>query len=109
MHFRHIPRDKTPPDGSVDSAILVPRLLPGETVQGFLTATYNPQRVHTDVFKRQTFSRVSLQQLLYVYWKRHETTNAWFEQERQHLGFFGNTRRECDADLTRPIYRRYIS
>jgi hypothetical protein len=64
MHFRHIPRNINPPDGSVDPAILVPRLLPGETVQGFLTAAYIPQQVHTDVFNRQSFSRVSLQQLL---------------------------------------------
>lgn len=64
IYLRHVTRNKNPPDGSVDPAILVPRLLPGETVQGFLTATYMPQRVHTELFSRQSFSRLSLQQLL---------------------------------------------
>ncbi len=87
MHFCYIPRNINPPDGLVDPAFLVPRLLPGETVQGFLTAAYIPQHVHADVFDRQSFSRVSLQLLLYVHWKRHETTNPWFKQEGQRCGF----------------------
>lgn len=67
----------------------MPRLLPGETVQGFLTATYMPRRVHVETFNRRSFSRLSLQQLLWVYWKRHETTNvnASFKQEGQRRGF----------------------
>jgi hypothetical protein len=64
MRFRHIPRNKTPPDCPVDPAILVPRLLPGETVQGFLTAAYKSRHVHTDPFNHQSFTRLSLQQLL---------------------------------------------
>lgn len=64
MNFRYIPCNINPLDVSVDPAILVPRLLPGETAQGFLTAAYIPQHVHTDVFDRQSFSQVSLQQLL---------------------------------------------
>jgi hypothetical protein len=64
IHFRHVTRNKNPPGRSVDPAILVPRLLPGETVQGFLTAAYRPQRVHTELFNRQSFNRLSLQQLL---------------------------------------------
>jgi hypothetical protein len=64
IHFRHITRNKNPIDGSVNRAILVPRLLPGETVQGFLTAAYMPHRVHTELFNRQPFSQLSLQQLL---------------------------------------------
>jgi len=64
IHFRHVARNKNPPDGSVDPAILVPRLLPGETVQGFLTAAYIPRRVHTELFDCQSISRLSLQQLL---------------------------------------------
>jgi len=51
-------------DDSVDRAILLPRLLPGETAQGFLTAAYMPQRVETELFDFQTFSRLSLQLLL---------------------------------------------
>jgi hypothetical protein len=64
IHSRYITRNKNPPDGPVDPGILVPRLLPGETVQGFLTAAYMPQRVHTELFNRQSFSQLSLQQLL---------------------------------------------
>lgn len=64
MHFCHIPRNKAPPDDSIDPGILVPRLLPGETAQGFLTGVYIPRHVHTDIFDRQSFTRVSLQQLL---------------------------------------------
>jgi hypothetical protein len=64
INFRHITRNKNPLDGSVDQATLVPRLLPGETVQGFLTAAYMPQHVHTELFNSQSFSRLSLQQLL---------------------------------------------
>lgn len=64
MHFRHMPHQTALLYGSVDPEIIVPRLLPGETVQGFLTATYLPQRVDTEEFKVQSFSRVSLQQLL---------------------------------------------
>ena len=64
MYFRYIPRNINPLDGSNDPSFLVPRLLPGETVQGFLTAAHIPQHVCTDVFDHQSFSRVSLQQLL---------------------------------------------
>ena len=91
IHFRHIAHNKNPPNGPIDPAILGPRLLPGETVQGFLTAAYKPQRVHTELFNSQSFSRLSLQQLLYVHWKGHDTTNANAlfikKQEGQRHGF----------------------
>ena len=76
IQFRHNSRHKNPLGGPVDPEILESRLLPGETVQGILTAAYMPQRVHTESFNRRSFSRLSLQHLLYVHWKRHETTNV---------------------------------
>ncbi|KAI0250873.1 hypothetical protein BJV78DRAFT_1393001 [Lactifluus subvellereus] len=48
----------------VDFPDLVPRLLPGETTQGFLTATFIPDQTHSEIFDENTFSRVSLEQLL---------------------------------------------
>lgn len=66
LNFRHIPRNNTYSDDSINPATLVPRLLRGETVQGFLTGVYIPQHVHTDMFNGQPFTRVFLQQLLYV-------------------------------------------
>jgi hypothetical protein len=64
MHFRHISHNKVPPDCPVDPVFLLPRLLPGETAQGALTATYIPQQIHTEIFDRRSFSEMSLKQLL---------------------------------------------
>jgi hypothetical protein len=66
IHLRYILRNMTPPDRSIDPAVLVPRLLLGETTLGILTAAYIPRHVHKDVFNpsRQLFNRVSLRQLL---------------------------------------------
>jgi len=67
MHFRHISRNMTPPDCPVDPAVFVPRLLLGETAQGFLTAVYIPQKVHVEEFRRRSYSRMHLKQLLWVH------------------------------------------
>lgn len=64
MHFRHIPQNTTPPDCPVDPAALFPRLLPGETAQGFLTGSYTPQKIHTEDFRNKSFSEVAFKQLL---------------------------------------------
>jgi len=64
MHCRHISHNTTPPDCLVDPAVLIPRLLPGETVQGILTPAYIPRQCHIEEFRRQSFSRMSLKQLL---------------------------------------------
>ena len=53
-----------PPDCQVDPSIVVPRLLPGESVQGLLTAIYIPHPVKTETFSQQSYSRVALSQLL---------------------------------------------
>jgi hypothetical protein len=64
MHCRHISHNATPPEGLVDPAVLVPRLLPGETAQGLLTPTYIPPQRRTEEYRRQPFSIMSLKQLL---------------------------------------------
>lgn len=56
-----------PLDCPVDPDVLAPRLVPGETSQGILTATYIPHRIRSEDFQ-QSFSRTSLKQLLYVHW-----------------------------------------
>ena len=64
MHFRHIPHNTTPLNCPVDSAALLPRLLPGETAQAFLTGSYIPQGSHVEEFRRQLFTRMALENLL---------------------------------------------
>ena len=64
MHFRHIPHNTTPTDYPVDPAALLPRLLPGETAQGFLTGSYTPQKIHTEELRNKSFSELALKQLL---------------------------------------------
>jgi hypothetical protein len=64
MHFPHISYTATPPDCPVDPAALVPRLLPGETAQGFLTGSYIPQRPNIEEFCTKPFNRVALEKLL---------------------------------------------
>jgi hypothetical protein len=64
MNSRHILPFECSPDCPVDPAALAPRLLPGETKQGFLTASYVPRQTHSDAFDELTLSRVSLKRLL---------------------------------------------
>jgi len=64
MHCRHISHNTTPPECLVDPAVLVPRLLPGETAQGLLTPTYIPRQRRIEEYRRQPFSVMSLKQLL---------------------------------------------
>jgi hypothetical protein len=64
MQFRHIPRNTIPPGYPIDPAVIVPRLLPGETEQGFLTAAYIPRQARIEELHRQAFSRTSLKHLL---------------------------------------------
>jgi len=64
MHFHHISHNTNPPDLPVDPAALLPRLLPGETAQGFLTGSYIPQKTHTEEFRSKPLSEMALKQLL---------------------------------------------
>jgi len=58
---------EAPPYCSVDPSLFVPRLLPGETVQGFLTAVYIPPPVITETFEKRSYSQEALSQLLKEY------------------------------------------
>ncbi|KAI0253465.1 hypothetical protein BJV78DRAFT_1153081 [Lactifluus subvellereus] len=53
-----------PSDCPVDPSVLAPRLLSGETTQGFLTASFIPRQTRSEAFDELSFSRVSLKQLL---------------------------------------------
>ena len=55
-----------PQNCPIDHTLFAPRLLPGETVQGFLTAVYNPPRVRTEIFHRQPYSHMALSELLWA-------------------------------------------
>ena len=66
MHSRTVLPIEIPLDIQVDPSIFVPRLLPGETVQGLLTAIYVPPRVKIEVFSQRPYSRVGLSDILYV-------------------------------------------
>jgi hypothetical protein len=64
MHSPYILHSGTPPDCPVNPAILGPHLLPGETTQGFFTATYHPPSIKYEHFEQAMFSKMSLQQLM---------------------------------------------
>ncbi len=66
MNSRAIVLDKAPLDCQVDLSLFVPRLLPGETVQGLLTAICIPPRVRIEAFSQRSCSWVALSELLYV-------------------------------------------
>ncbi|KAI9443938.1 hypothetical protein H4582DRAFT_1807523, partial [Lactarius indigo] len=66
INSRAIVSNQAPLDCQVDPSLFVPRLIPGETVQGLLTATYIPPRVRFEAFDKRPFSRVALSELLYT-------------------------------------------
>ena len=66
LNLKIIVPHEVPPDCQVDPSIFVPRLLPGETAQGLLTASYIPHQVRTATISQGTYSRMALSQLLYV-------------------------------------------
>ncbi|KAI9443796.1 hypothetical protein H4582DRAFT_2125845, partial [Lactarius indigo] len=55
---------EVPPECQADPSIFVPRLLPGETVQGLLAAVYIPQEVRTETISQRSYTEVALSQLL---------------------------------------------
>lgn len=67
MNSRAIVPNDPPPDSQVDPSLLIPRLLPGETVQGLLTAVYIAPRVKIEQFSQRSYSRIALSELLYVF------------------------------------------
>ncbi|KAH9026661.1 hypothetical protein EDB84DRAFT_1589144 [Lactarius hengduanensis] len=55
---------EAPPDCPVDPSLFAPRLLPGETVQGLLTAVYVPPQVKTETWDKRSYNPIALSQLL---------------------------------------------
>ena len=53
-----------PQDCPIDHCRFAPRLLPGETVQGLLTAVYNPPQVRTEIFHKRLYTPMALSELL---------------------------------------------
>lgn len=66
MNSRIVLLNEVPPDCQVDPSIFIPRFLPGETVQGLLTAIYVPPRVKIETFSQRPCHRVALSEILYV-------------------------------------------
>jgi hypothetical protein len=64
MNSRIIMPYEVPPECPVDPSIFVPRLLPGETVQGLLTAVFIPHQVRIATISQHSYSRVALSQFL---------------------------------------------
>lgn len=66
MKLRTIVSNEAPPDCQFDPSLFVPRLLPGETVQGLLTTSYIPPGVKIETLSQRSYTPVTLSQLLYV-------------------------------------------
>lgn len=64
MDSRHISPYSSPPGYQGDPAALTPRLLRGETTQGFLAASYIPPQTRSEHYDEVKLSRMSLKQLL---------------------------------------------
>ncbi|KAI9443965.1 hypothetical protein H4582DRAFT_1049491 [Lactarius indigo] len=64
MNSRAIVHNEVPLDCQVDPSLFVPRLLPGETVQGLLTAIYIPPRIKIETLNQRSYNRVALSELL---------------------------------------------
>jgi hypothetical protein len=64
MNSRHISPYTAPEECSVDPSIFVPRLLRGETAQGFLTATYVQRQIRSETWNQRSFNKVYLTKLL---------------------------------------------
>jgi hypothetical protein len=54
------------PESPIDVELLKPRLLPGETMQGFMTSRYQPAKRSIEQFKNEHINIVKLRMLLYV-------------------------------------------
>ena len=66
IHSRHISRYVPPDDCSVDPSIFIPRLVHGETAQGFWTVTYIPRWTPLRTLDQRPHSRLMLKRLLSV-------------------------------------------
>ena len=92
MHSRSVLPNEVPPDLQIDPSIFVPQLLPGETVQGLLTAIYVPPRVKIETFSQRPYSRVGLSDILYVsYPNRPAIHQVYHVTERATRSFWQKT------------------
>ncbi|KAH9046371.1 hypothetical protein EDB83DRAFT_2295029 [Lactarius deliciosus] len=64
MISRHISRYVAPDECLIDPSTFIPRLLRGETAQGFLTATYIQRQIQYETWNQRQFNKVYLIQLL---------------------------------------------
>ena len=64
MGSHHLIHHKPPLGSQHDPAALTPRLLRGETTQGFLTVSYVSPQTYFEVYNARTFNLVSLEELL---------------------------------------------
>ncbi|KAI0250892.1 hypothetical protein BJV78DRAFT_1361975 [Lactifluus subvellereus] len=64
INSRYLASHEIPPSCPVDPSVLTPRLLPGETTQGFMTASHNSRKKRSQVYSAFTFTRLALKQLL---------------------------------------------
>jgi len=64
MDSRHLIHHEAALGYQRDPAALTPRLLRGETTQGFLTVSYVPPQTYSEVYNEHTFNQVSLEELL---------------------------------------------
>jgi hypothetical protein len=64
LNLRHIQRYLAPPRCSVDASTFVPRLLHGETTQGFWTVTYVHQYIRSRPLGESPHTALSLNHLL---------------------------------------------
>ena len=66
MNFSHIVSQLSTTKASINKSVLSPRLLYGETTQGFMTADYKPKRTTSEAFSRENQSAAQIRLLLSV-------------------------------------------
>jgi hypothetical protein len=64
MNSRHILHYIAPNGCSINPSIFVPRLLHGETAQGFLTAAYVQRQIRSDTYHQRPLAKIYLTHLL---------------------------------------------
>ncbi len=64
MDSRHLAHSESPLEYQGDPAVFTPRLVHGETTQGFLTVSYVPPQTYFEDYNERTFNRMCLKELL---------------------------------------------
>ena len=64
MVSRHISRYIVPDGCPIDPSTFFPRLLRGETAQGFMTAIYVRRQIRSDTFRQRPLTKIFFTQLL---------------------------------------------